>query len=207
MGREATCEAVIGRRRLLVKAHLDSTFVRISGDVKATIPFVEMRDVVARAGALRFRFADEAFALELGEKEAERWAKDILHPKSRLEKLGVKSDARVAVLAISDRPFVAELSEVLSKPAARTARGRYDLIFRGLRDESDLDEIGKLRDYLEPDGALWLVYVKGKGAPLTERTVRDAFLATGLVDVKVVSFSPTHTAVKVVIPKAARHAR
>ena len=55
MGREATCEAVIGRRRLLVKAHLDSTFVRISGDVKAMIPFAEMRGVVARTGALRFR--------------------------------------------------------------------------------------------------------------------------------------------------------
>ena len=115
MGREATCEAVIGRRRLLVKAHLDSTFVRISGDVKAMIPFAEMRGVVARTGALRFRFADGVFALELGEKEAQRWAKDILHPKSRLEKLGVKSDARVAVLGMSDRPFVAELSEVLGR--------------------------------------------------------------------------------------------
>jgi hypothetical protein len=44
----------------------------------------------------------------------------------------------------------------------------------------------------------------GKTSPLPESLLRDAFLTAGLVDVKVAAFSPTHTAVKVVIPKARR---
>jgi len=204
VGREVTCNARIGRDRVCVNVHLDATSVRISGDVKLTIPFAAMRDVTVRDGALRFRSAERALALELGAKEAERWAKDILHPKSRLEKLGVKRDARVAAIGISDKKFLGELGEALDLPPARTARGRYDLVFRELGAKRDLDQIAKLRARLEPDGALWLIYSKGKGAPLTERAVRDAFLAAGLVDTKVVSFSPTHTAVKLVNPHRAR---
>ena len=204
MGREVTCNARIGRDRVCVKVHLEATFIRISGDVKLTIPFAAMRDVAVRDGALRFRSAEGALALELGAKEAERGARDILQPKSRLEKLGVKRGARVAAIGISDKTFLGELDEALDLPPARAARGRYDLIFRKLDAERDLGQIAKLRARLEPDGTLWLIYAKGKGAPLTERAVRDAFLAAGLVDTKVVSFSPTHTAVKLVIPRTAR---
>lgn len=163
-----------------------------------------MRDVRVRDRALRFRSAEGPIALELGAKEAERWANDILHPKSRLEKLGVKRDARVAAIGISDKRFLGELAEALDLPPVSAARGRYDLIFRELVAERDLGQIAKLRTHLEPDGALWLIYVKGKDAPLTERAVRAAFLAEKLVDTKVVSFSATHTAVKLVIPRPAR---
>jgi hypothetical protein len=187
-----------------VKVHLDATFIRISGDVRLTIRFSTMRDIRVRDGALRFRSARGALALELGAKEAERWANAILHPKSRLEKLGVKRDARVAAIGISDKKFLGELTERLDLPAVSAARGHYDLIFRELLEERDLGQIAKLRAQLEPDGALWLIYVKGKDAPLAERAVRAAFLAADLVDTKVVSFSATHTAVKLVIPRGAR---
>jgi hypothetical protein len=204
MGREATCAGWIGRRKVRVKAHLDATFVRLSGEVRLTIPFAEMRGVVARDGGLRFSCEEGCVALQLGAVQAERWARDILHPKSRLEKLGVKPEARVAAVALTDKAFMAELKGALAKPAVSSARGRYDLIFRELRDAGDLGKIEKLRAHLEPAGALWLVYEKGRTAPLPERVVREAFLATGLVDTKVVSFSPTHTAVKVVIPRGER---
>jgi hypothetical protein len=40
--------------------------------------------------------------------------------------------------------------------------------------------------------------------PVTESAVREAMRATALVELKVVAFSATHTAVKWAIPKAAR---
>ena len=39
-----------------------------------------------------------------------------------------------------------------------------------------------------------------KNSPLPEALLRQEYLAAGLVDVKVAAFSPTHTAVKLVIP-------
>ena len=53
------------------------------------------------------------------------------------------------------------------------------------------------------DGAIWAVWTKGQKA-LTETHVRDAAKAQGLVDVKVMSFSPELSALKLVIPVALR---
>ena len=47
--------------------------------------------------------------------------------------------------------------------------------------------------------ALWVVYPKGK-KEITENEVLAAGRKAGLKDVKVVGFSPTHTALKFVIP-------
>jgi hypothetical protein len=46
---------------------------------------------------------------------------------------------------------------------------------------------------------LWVIRPKGR-KEISEQSVMAAGKAAGLVDVKVVSFSPTHTAEKFVIP-------
>ena len=57
--------------------------------------------------------------------------------------------------------------------------------------------VKELAPSLSGAGALWIVYPKGK-QDITELQVLDAGRAAGLVDVKVVSFSATHTALKFV---------
>jgi hypothetical protein len=47
--------------------------------------------------------------------------------------------------------------------------------------------------------ALWIVYPKGK-KEITENDVLSTGRKSGLKDVKVVGFSPTHTALKFVLP-------
>jgi hypothetical protein len=177
--------------------------LRFSGDARLNIAFAEMRDVNARGGVLRFHTPDGPVALDLGDA-AEAWARAILNPKSRIDKLGVKPGMRVCLLGVSDATFRAELEKQLGAPVASAARGTYDIIFRELRSARDLADLDRFRARLALNGALWLIYAKGKGAALSEREVRAAFLATGLVDTKVVAFSPTHTAVKLVIPRAER---
>ena len=54
-----------------------------------------------------------------------------------------------------------------------------------------------------PNGALWIIRPKGR-PEISERSTMAAGKAAGLVDVKVVGFSATHTAEKFVIPLAAR---
>ena len=61
-----------------------------------------------------------------------------------------------------------------------------------------------LKKHLAPAGAVWVVSLKGKAARIKDTDVMAAARAAGLVDNKVCSFSATHTALKLVIPRAAR---
>ena len=60
-----------------------------------------------------------------------------------------------------------------------------------------------MQKFLKRDGAIWVIRPKGH-ADISERDVMKAGKTAGLVDVKVVRFSETHTAEKFVIPVARR---
>ena len=78
-----------------------------------------------------------------------------------------------------------------------------DAVGAELVDQAELGRIEKLKASLRPDGALWVIRPKGRPG-ISELAVMRAGQAAGLVDVKVVSFSATHTAEKFVIPLRAR---
>ncbi|MEK7312271.1 MAG: DUF3052 family protein, partial [Chloroflexota bacterium] len=65
-------------------------------------------------------------------------------------------------------------------------------------------KLKSLKGYLRKDGAIWVVSLKGKQAKIRDVQVIAAAKAAGLVDNKVVSFSETHTALRLVIPVALR---
>ena len=72
-----------------------------------------------------------------------------------------------------------------------------------LDDAADLARIPALIEWIHPAGALWAVWPKGR-KELNENHIREAALDAGLVDVKVARFSATHSALKLVVPKAKR---
>jgi len=72
-------------------------------------------------------------------------------------------------------------------------------VFWFVDGKDGLGAAAKVRKKLEGAAALWVVYAKGK-KEITESDVLDAGRKAGLKDVKVVGFSPTHTALKFVIP-------
>jgi hypothetical protein len=123
--------------------------------------------------------------------------------KPLLDKLGVKPHHRVSVIGIDDRSFLDLLTQRVDDLTVGRVRASSDLIFYGTPSRKALARLKTLRRSLVPDGALWTVRPKG----VKEITESDAMAAgkdAGLVDVKVVSFSPTHTAEKFVIPLASR---
>jgi hypothetical protein len=126
--------------------------------------------------------------------------------RSLMDKLGVKPGMRACVRRITDAAFLRDLRERLGAAPSTALRGRYDAIIAGIADVRDFATIGTLRAHLRPTGMLWLIAPKGKGSPVPERALQGAILAHGLVDVKVASFSETHTAVKAVIRVAERAA-
>ena len=116
---------------------------------------------------------------------------------SRWQKLGARRGLRALLLHIPDPTLESELEdagvEVLDKGAAVA-----DLVFLGVASVAELDRIRELKPRLAKEGALWVIRPKGKNTPVHERALMDAGLDAGLVDVKVVNFSGTHSAMKFV---------
>ena len=77
------------------------------------------------------------------------------------------------------------------------------MIFFGAESATELSRIKKLIPSLAGNGALWIVYPKGR-KQITELQVLAAGRKAGLVDIKVVSYSATYTALKFVRPKTKR---
>jgi hypothetical protein len=126
-----------------------------------------------------------------------------LHPPSRLQKIGVKPEWRASAVGVADTGFLKELEAGIAMLSIGRVLTASDAIFYGVSKEAELARLEKLKASLKPDGALWIIRPKGR-PDISERATMAAAKAAGLVDVKVVAFSATHTAEKFVIPVALR---
>ncbi len=161
-----------------------------------------LKSVSSREGDLHLRWPDGTAIFELGD-HAEKWAHKILHPKSTAEKLGIKPGLAMSVIGNFEDGFVKELENAAKVFSNGRAAQDSDLLFFAAEHGAELQHAKKLTASLGSTGALWIVYPKGR-QEITERQVLDAGRKAGFVDVKVVSFSATHTALKFVRPKAKR---
>ena len=103
-----------------------------------------------------------------------------------------------------DDAFVTGLKAILARPASTRLSGAYDLIFLRVDARRDLARIVAASEHLVPNGGLWILHPKGRGASPSDSEVRAAGLAAGLVDNKISAYSETHTATRYVIPRARR---
>ena len=203
MGSEATMTARFKGRAAPGKARLETDVLQFrGGDLKLSIPFADMSKVVARGGTLTVTFPEGVASFDVG-AAAEKWANKILHPPSRLQKIGVKAEWRVSAIGVSDIAFLTEIEDAVGELSIGRVVKSSDAIFFGVTKEAELARLEKLKGSLKPNGALWIIRPKGR-PQISERATMAAGKAAGLVDVKVVGFSATHTAEKFVIPVAKR---
>ena len=202
MGDEARCRARYRGEVSDGKALLETDALLFRGDFRLAIPLREIRSVEAEDGRLRVAFRDDQASFELGPR-AERWAERIKNPKTLLDKLGVRRDARVGLVGVADPSFRELLRERGILFADGEPEPESDLIFVGADGLDDLDRLARLRRLVKANGSVWVVAPKGGREP-RESDVLAAGKNAGLVDTKVVRFSETHTAHKFVIPVADR---
>lgn len=124
-------------------------------------------------------------------------------PRSRLDKLGISPRSVVSVIGLDDPSFDRELAACTAHVTTGRVRKGARIVVAAIRTLADLDRLTAWRGAMAEDGAIWAVWTKGQKA-LTETHVRNAALAQGLVDVKVMSFSPELSGLKLVIPVALR---
>lgn len=120
---------------------------------------------------------------------------DQISTRPLLDKLGVKPGMRVATLG----PFAADfLTALQGRPVdVVTDVAGCDIVFLAAEERAQLARVAPLAAALRHDTALWIVRPRGSPA-ITEGEARAAGLEAGLVDVKVVHFSGTHSAAKFV---------
>lgn len=201
MGMEALCSARWGRQESSGKARLESETLVFRGDFRVAIRLKEVDSAVARDGKLLVRSPEGTVTLDLG-AAAEKWATKIRNPRTLIDKLGVKPEHAVIVDGVADKNFLRQLRErgprIVKNTGGKNGE-RADILFLGVESRAELKRLTEAEKAIKRNGAVWVVRPKGT-REINDFDVMAAGKAAGLVDVKVASFSKTHTAEKLVVP-------
>jgi hypothetical protein len=125
-------------------------------------------------------------------------APDLGSSRPLLDKLGIKPGAVVSLVNFEDKGFAELLATRTREVSTGRPRRESDHIFLGAGRLAELQQLRALQAYMKRNGAIWVVRPRGR-PEITEAGTQAAGLEAGLVDVKVVRFSDTHTAEKFVI--------
>lgn len=103
------------------------------------------------------------------------------------KKLGLKDGHTVVLAGAPEKWAIPELHPGVK--IRRDLRGNADVVIAFVRSRSELREKApRLVRAIAPDASLWLVWPRKAGghvSDVTEQSLRDELLATGLVDTKV----------------------
>jgi len=201
MGAESSCRIEVDGVEAAAKVLLETDELIVRGAMRLRIPFRQVKEATVADGTLRIRWDGHRASFDLG-PQAAKWAEKILNLKSVIDKIGVKSGQTVSIVGEIDPRFIARMKS-RGAVVAKRPRKESDVLFFSVRSRSQLARLRKLRELLTPSGALWVVRPKGT-ADISDADVIAAGRKAGLVDVKVVRFSETHSAEKLVIPLAKR---
>jgi hypothetical protein len=203
MGSEMKCRVRFGKQESQGKALLETSEVIFHGDFRLKISFAAIQSVKVMDGELQLLTAEGVATFELGTWTAQKWRDKILHPKTKIEKLGIKPGTRVSLIGFEkqDEEFVKELqsAKAITAPEKEGLTKDCDCIFWRIDTKEQLAQTREIARELLGATALWVIYPKGQ-RHITEGAVLSAGRKAGLKDIKVVGFSPTHTALKFVIP-------
>jgi len=198
MGSEIQCKVRFDGKESAGRALLETSELIFRGEFRLKIPFAAIKSVTAKDGALSVKTADGLVVLLVG-AAAEKWREKILHPKSRIEKLGVRAGAKVSLLGEFEEEFLKEISKLAKSASMGKVAVDSDAIFFAAETKAELAALSRILKAMHGATALWIVYPKGQTA-ITESDVISGGRKVGLKDVKVVGFSSAHTALKFVIP-------
>jgi hypothetical protein len=202
MGLQTECTIRFNGRVSDGRALLESEALIFRGDFRLSIPFQNLTAADAGDGELHLSFPEGTASFELGPL-AEKWLVKIRNPKSLLDKLEIKPDSQVALVGLRDESFRQQLRQRTRHVATGPPRTELDSVLLQVAAKEDLKKLERLQSFLKRDGSIWVIWPRGR-QELKESDIIAAAKEAGLVDTKVVKFSETQSALKVVIPRSRR---
>jgi hypothetical protein len=203
MGNEVKCRVLSGKQESEGKALLETSEIIFRGDFRLKLPFATILSAKVVSDELQLQTADGVAIFQLSAATAAKWREKILHPKTRIEKLGIKPGTKVSLIGFQDQDeeFLKELqkTEAVMTAAKDGLPKECDCILLRTDTKQQLAQVAKIARKMLGAVALWIIYPKGQ-QHITEGDVFAAGHKAGLTDIKVVGFSATHTALKFVIP-------
>src|SRR5580693_892053 len=154
MGNEANCKVRFGKQESEGKALLETSEILFRGEFRLKIPFSTIKSVKAADGELRVHTSEGLAVFHLG-PAAEKWRDKILHPKSRIEKLGMKAGAKVSLLGKFDAGFLGELSKLTKSVSKGKVAPESEWIFFAADSKDDLGSVSKISKSMQGAAALW----------------------------------------------------
>lgn len=209
MGYETTCQVRVDDRAGTVREAqaevlLETDQLIVRSDARIRVPRRSIERVARRDGVVSITAHNAIVALTLGADAALRWQKKLEEaPRRLIDKLDVKPNAKAWLLGAADATLETELVERTTRISrGRTASG-CDVVFVVVDAPGQLDRIDRARAAIAGDGAIWVVHPKGAGG-VPDTTIFARARELGLAYTKVARVSDTHTAEKLVLPRAAR---
>lgn len=205
MGAEAACALRDGTTRHEGKALLetDELIFRGSDGFRLKVPLDAIRNARATDDELHFEAPQGKLVLELG-NAAEKWAERIRSPKGLVDKLDLKPTHVVALLGVKDATFAAQVEPRVASVVSGRMVKNANVVFLQADSPSALVKLGRVATTMARDGAAWVIHPKGKDSRVKDTDVFASGKQVGLTATKVVRFSETHSAEKLVIPVARR---
>jgi hypothetical protein len=203
MGDTVQCRAHFNKQTSEGTAMLETEELIFRGDFRVKVLLKEIESIKTQEGNLVVASPQGRLILELGPR-AEKWASKILNPKSVIDKLGIKEGQRVSLVGLDDQTFLNQLKERgVEVFTGGRAKKESDVIFLLAEEAKVLERLETLKASIKRDGAIWVVFPKGK-QHIKEPEVIQKGREAGLVDTKIVAFSAIYSAHKFVIPVAER---
>src|SRR5260370_27604789 len=78
-----------------------------------------------------------------------------------LDKLGVKPGSKVAIVNLDDQGFIKQLRDRTADVVIGKPRSKCDLVFVGADTPAELRKLDAVKRWIEPNGAIWVVRLKG----------------------------------------------
>ena len=209
MGYETKCRVHVddgsGKPRIAegtVLLETDDLIVR--GDARVKVPRRDIQDVSRRAGVVTITAPQATVKLTLGEPAATRWEEKLKEaPKRLIDKLDVKPNAKVWLLDVTEPELETQLAERTSEVSRGKSARERDVVFVGVERDAHLPRIERALNAMLDDGAIWVIHPKGRDG-VADTSIFEKAKTLNLTYTKVARVSETHTAEKLVRPRASR---
>ena len=123
--------------------------------------------------------------------------------RTRAQKLGIKPDMLVSVSGIRDDGIRAELRQAGAVVSWGRLRPDSDVVLLGVHRDAEVSALPRALAAIRQAGGIWVLHPRGRDG-VQDTAIFAAAGALGLVSNKVMRFSDTLSADRLVIPVARR---